>query len=78
MASRGKSQTYARKRIIAERGHKCEHCGWTGYIELHHVTRMADGGDHSKSNVLLLCDTCHRKEHGYKERRAGVAKWAEA
>ncbi len=78
MATRGKSQELARKRIIRKRGKRCEECGHESYVELHHKTAFVDGGDHGEQNIVLLCDACHRKAHGYKERKPGVAKWAEA
>lgn len=76
MATRGKSQILARRRTIAERGSVCEWCGYHGYVELHHIIPIIDGGDHSAANVVLLCDACHRKAHGYKPRKPGVAIWA--
>lgn len=78
MATRGKSQELAKKRIIRERGWQCEWCGYVGYVELHHREQMSDGGDHADANVVLLCDSCHRKIHGIKPRRPGVAVWADS
>ena len=76
MASRGLSQTLARKRILKARGKQCEECGYKGYVELHHTIPVSEGGDHSRDNVVLLCDTCHRQAHNYKPREPGVARWA--
>ncbi len=33
------------------------------YLECHHVTRLADGGDDWISNAVALCANCHRKMH---------------
>ncbi len=49
----------------------CEACGSkspfetkTGpYIEVHHLTRLADGGADCPENVIALCPTCHRRAH---------------
>lgn len=47
--------------IIAERGCKCEKCGVIGkYLELHHITPIAFGGETTKENVLLVCEACHK------------------
>lgn len=52
-----------RKKLIAERGHRCEWCGRTrGRIEVHHVIPFRFSQSHEDSNVLLLCvKTCHSK-----------------
>ena len=64
-----KSQALARKRIIKARGNKCEICGYTGYIELHHKVPMILGGYHEESNVILLCEKCHADAHGNNKKR---------
>lgn len=33
------------------------------YLEVHHLTRLADGGADCPENVIALCPTCHRKAH---------------
>ena len=33
------------------------------YLEVHHLTRLADGGADLPQNVIALCPTCHRKTH---------------
>lgn len=58
-----------RKRLIAKKGKKCELCNYSGYIEMHHVERVVDGGDHTEENCVLLCEKCHAKAHGYKKKK---------
>lgn len=51
----------------------CERCGSaapfissaTGqpYLEVHHKTRLADGGYDTVKNAIALCPNCHRHEH---------------
>ena len=49
----------------------CEGCNETApfetksgpYLEVHHLTRLADGGADLPQNVIALCPTCHRKAH---------------
>ncbi|MER0800158.1 HNH endonuclease signature motif containing protein [Pseudomonas aeruginosa] len=51
----------------------CEGCGSpapflrasdsTPYLEVHHVVRLADGGEDTVENALALCPNCHRREH---------------
>lgn len=58
---------YAKKRANGV----CEGCNETApfetksgpYLEVHHLTRLADGGADLPQNVIALCPTCHRKAH---------------
>lgn len=70
------SQQCARKRILKTRGKRCERCGRTGYVELHHIVPIKEGGIHDDDNLILLCDRCHREAHGFCKRKPGVAVWA--
>ena len=63
------SQELARKRIVKQRGLRCEWCGETRLIELHHIKRAVDGGTFDNDNLLLLCEDCHLKAHGKKRRK---------
>ncbi|SRR5712691_2673783 len=33
------------------------------FLEVHHVKRLADGGDDTIENAIALCPNCHRKRH---------------
>ncbi len=37
------------------------------YLEEHHVTRLADGGEDTMENLVALCPNCHRKIHVLSE-----------
>ena len=63
------SQELARKRIIKNRGNKCQNCGYPGYVELHHIEKVVDGGNNNDDNVLLLCEKCHAEVHGFKKKK---------
>lgn len=63
------SQEFARKRLIKKRGNKCEKCGYEGYIELHHIISVQDGGKFEDENLILLCEKCHAEAHGWKKRK---------
>ena len=52
-----------RRRILNERGCRCESCGRAGRLELHHVVSVEDGGDDSPDNLRALCRPCHFGEH---------------
>lgn len=51
----------------------CEKCGQPApfisaatnlpYLEIHHIERLADGGEDTMENTLALCPNCHREAH---------------
>ena len=40
------------------------------YLEVHHKTRLADGGEDTVSNAIALCPNCHRELHFGKHNNA--------
>lgn len=59
--------------VLARAQGICEACGaaapfsrrsdGTPYLEVHHKTRLADGGQDTVQNAVALCPNCHRREH---------------
>jgi hypothetical protein len=59
--------------VLARAKGVCEFCGaaapfirksdGTPYLEVHHKTRLADGGQDTVQNAVALCPNCHRREH---------------
>ena len=51
--------------VIVEAGHKCELCGSTRNIEIHHIIPRCcqiDGVDiDDKDNLIAVCNSCHGK-----------------
>ncbi len=35
----------------------------TPYLEVHHIKTLAEGGDDTLENVIVLCPNCHRQAH---------------
>jgi len=50
--------------IREKEGKKCYFCGSTYDLEEHHIIARKDGGNNRKSNIMLLCVSCHKKIHG--------------
>jgi RNA-directed DNA polymerase len=48
-----------KEEIMAERGAKCELCGGTVNLDLHHIKARRYGGQDVKANAQLLCEPCH-------------------
>ena len=59
--------------IIVRANGKCEKCGkaapfhkrkdGTPYLEVHHKTPLAKGGEDTVENAVALCPNCHREQH---------------
>ena len=54
-----------REYVLARDGHKCQHCKGKSkdpILNVHHIESRKTGGD-SPSNLITLCETCHRAYH---------------
>jgi group II intron reverse transcriptase/maturase len=55
--------------IKAERGAKCDLCGSTENLDLHHLQARRYGGKAVKENLQLLCRSCHAKTPSFGDHR---------
>jgi HNH endonuclease len=65
-----------RRRLIADRGGRCEICGVSGserQLDVHHRVGILRGGDDSDDNLLVLCFACH---HHLQPCASGCGRWA--
>jgi hypothetical protein len=59
-----------RHEVYDRDNYKCQNCGINGgddsdiEIHAHHIVPKANGGTHSKSNLITLCKQCHNAVHG--------------
>lgn len=54
-----------REYILARDGHKCQYCKGKSkdpILNIHHIESRKTGGD-SPSNLITLCETCHKEYH---------------
>lgn len=42
---------------------KCENCGNSELLEVHHVIKLCDGGTDFGDNLVILCKDCHDLIH---------------
>jgi len=57
--------------IIQNAGGRCEYCQelafikeeGLGYLEVHHLRTLAEGGSDTIHNTVAVCANCHRKLH---------------
>lgn len=43
-------------------GHRCTICS-APWLEIHHITELADGGATQYDNLIVLCPNCHTRVH---------------
>lgn len=58
-----------KEEVMAERGAKCERCGSTVNLDLHHIKARRYGGKDVKANAQLLCETCHVQTTPYGDHK---------
>lgn len=46
-----------------EEGQVCLVCGTSKNVHGHHIWEYAAGGPGSDANIVVLCDSCHRRAH---------------
>lgn len=54
-----------REYVLTRDGHKCQHCKGKSkdpILNVHHIESRKIGGD-SPSNLITLCETCHKEYH---------------
>ena len=54
--------------VHIDRGGECEKCESAEDLHVHHKIPVRAGGDNSMNNLLLLCRSCHEKEHHVYEK----------
>jgi 5-methylcytosine-specific restriction endonuclease McrA len=55
--------------VKAERGARCERCGTTVHLDLHHRQARRYGGHDTIDNAELLCRPCHVQTPTYGDHR---------
>jgi 5-methylcytosine-specific restriction endonuclease McrA len=50
--------------VLRRDGWRCQSCGTTSNLEVHHQQFRSHSGDDSEENLISLCGPCHREAHG--------------
>jgi 5-methylcytosine-specific restriction endonuclease McrA len=58
-----RNQRALKTRLIAQRGVKCERCGYSKLEILHVHHKDRDRNNNDLSNLELICPNCHYEEH---------------
>ena len=52
-----------RAMVLARDGYRCRRCKRYGYMQVHHVKPLHEGGENDLSNLVAMCRTCHMAFH---------------
>jgi len=58
------SAKWQRARAAARRrdGERCQQCGSSERLQVHHIVPLSEGGDrYALSNLVTLCQSCHAR-----------------
>ena len=53
-----------RSRVHERAGRRCEHCGVSATLEIHHTRYRARRSELRTGDVLAVCKRCHLGAHG--------------
>jgi ATP-dependent DNA helicase RecQ len=52
-----------RQQILSRDGWRCQSCGTTSNLEVHHRKFRSHAGADSEENLITLCTACHTRVH---------------
>src|SRR6202167_6262478 len=52
-----------RSEILERDGWRCQKCGCSKNLDVHHIKRRSALGDHAETNLITLCRKCHQIVH---------------
>jgi len=64
-----------RRTILDRDGWRCQNCGSSTSLDVHHMRRRSNGGEDGEENLITLCRRCHRNVH--KPKKKGMAELGE-
>ena len=50
-------------RVLERDGWRCQNCGRTSDLQVHHIRSRSQLGDDTESNLITLCAVCDQKAH---------------
>ena len=57
-----------RKRVLDRDGWKCQRCGTSTNLQVHHLVSRSHLGSDEFDNLMSLCACCHQKQHSSAQR----------
>lgn len=66
-----------RDEILARDNYTCQCCGRVGgRLELDHIVNVAQGGTNDKSNLQILCQSCHKTKTQSESTVGGIKQFS--
>ena len=56
--------TVLQRAILRRDAWRCQVCGTSSHLEVHHQRFRSRSGDDTDENLITLCHACHSAEHG--------------
>jgi len=58
-----------RRQVLARDGWRCQLCGSSADLQIHHIKFRSRLGGDEESNLITLCGRCDRLQHGAVSRQ---------
>jgi len=52
-----------RQQVLERDGWRCQHCGRSTALQVHHIRSRSRQGDDAAENLITLCADCHFQLH---------------
>jgi len=52
-----------RTKVLVRDNWRCQNCGTSEYLQVHHIHSRSALGDDAAENLITLCQNCHRQFH---------------
>lgn len=70
----GAAWQQARQETLERDGYRCQNCGATERLNVHHVQAWHPGDDHALGNLVTVCVPCHVRLHLDSRRHAAPSE----
>ena len=54
-----------RRRVLERDGWRCQNCGSSNELHVHHLAKRSELGDDALDNLITLCAACHQAQHNF-------------
>jgi 5-methylcytosine-specific restriction endonuclease McrA len=58
-----------RSDVLRRDGWRCQNCGTSQCLQVHHIRSRSALGDDAAENLITLCAACHRQVHCLSNKR---------
>ena len=68
------SYEIVRRWVLERDGWRCQFCGSTSGVEVHHIEHRSQGGSDREENLITLCCQCHMLTHSRLRRESHIVE----